>query len=349
MMWRGVSALPRASRGEFIPQMPSSLSASITKAFYVLFANQIDHPSFPKRVCQNNGVGPQGWQCVNLLDYAGGVVILSPENVTAAHVAKLKGAVAGVRVLGYFDVGFIPIKPSDGRCDLGRASARDPQRAALSILPFSASIISMLPIPTASRPHAQLPQLHRAHHGRPARPQLLDDLRVQRRREPAVQRRAERGLPWRVGRPRRQDGPRRRHRRHARRLLPWPGQLHPLQRLRIRPKRPLGELAPAAWLRRHLSGRLRDAPAVGLAPLGSLDWDGDGVPESPQQALDQYNAWAPVFVARLRAELEARLGGREALIIANARRSGRRTRHDEPITPPAALRQTPCIHTHPIR
>lgn len=83
-----------------------------------------------------------------------------------------------------------------------------------------------------------------------------------------------------------------------------------------------------------------------LAPLGSLDWDGDGVPESPQQALDQYNAWAPVFVARLRAELEARLGGREALIIANARRSGRRTRHVEPITPPAALRQTPCIHTH---
>lgn len=45
-----------------------------------------------------------------------GAVILSPENVTQRHMAKLKAAVPGAHVLGYFDVGYIPIKPTDGSC-----------------------------------------------------------------------------------------------------------------------------------------------------------------------------------------------------------------------------------------
>jgi hypothetical protein len=84
-----------------------------TKAFYILFANQIDDSSFPARVCQNGGQGPQGDECVDLRDYSNGVIITSPQNITAAHIAKVKAAVPGSRILAYWDFLHVPYLPKD--------------------------------------------------------------------------------------------------------------------------------------------------------------------------------------------------------------------------------------------
>ena len=83
-------------------------STATRKAFYILFDDQVmANPAFPI-VCQNNGRGPQGGECVNLTAYAGGVIIMSPQNVTSATVARVKAAAPGARVAGYFDFGDMP-------------------------------------------------------------------------------------------------------------------------------------------------------------------------------------------------------------------------------------------------
>ena len=91
--------------------MTAMLAAVVTQAFYILFANQIDNPMWPDKICQNGGVGPQGGECVSPKTYAGGIVIASPMNITSGHIAKVKSAIPGAAVLAYFDFGETPIKP----------------------------------------------------------------------------------------------------------------------------------------------------------------------------------------------------------------------------------------------
>ena len=78
-------------------------AAPPVQAFYIIFTDQIDNgTAFPGEVCQNDGAGPQGGECVGPFgQYAGGVVIAQPINFTAAHVAKLKAAAPGALVLAY--------------------------------------------------------------------------------------------------------------------------------------------------------------------------------------------------------------------------------------------------------
>eukprot|EP00040_Diaphanoeca_grandis_P013656 m.69024 g.69024 ORF g.69024 m.69024 type:complete len:375 (+) comp24034_c0_seq1:111-1235(+) len=81
------------------------------KSFYILFSDQIDSPTFPSKICQNAGVGPQGDECVDGREYS--VFIASPQNMTAAHLAKVRQMVPASRIVAYWDFGDIPLKPSD--------------------------------------------------------------------------------------------------------------------------------------------------------------------------------------------------------------------------------------------
>ncbi len=66
------------------------------------------------QVCQNDGEGPQGAECVGPMSiYAGGVFVAQPINLTTAHVAKIKAAAPGAAVLAYWCFDCIPIKPAD--------------------------------------------------------------------------------------------------------------------------------------------------------------------------------------------------------------------------------------------
>jgi hypothetical protein len=86
----------------------STAALTSRKAFYILFDEQVTANSAFPVVCQNNGRGPQGGECVNLTAYADGVIIMSPQNVTPATVARVKAAAPGARVAGYFDFGDMP-------------------------------------------------------------------------------------------------------------------------------------------------------------------------------------------------------------------------------------------------
>jgi hypothetical protein len=88
-------------------------AAHAKKAFYILFADQIDAPSFPSRICQNGGAGPQGHECVDGSEYD--VFITSPQNITRAHLAKVRASVPQSRVVAYWDFGHMPLKPADPR------------------------------------------------------------------------------------------------------------------------------------------------------------------------------------------------------------------------------------------
>jgi hypothetical protein len=85
--------------------------AMAQKAFYILFAHQIDHPSFPHQISQNAGVGPQGQECVDGTKYD--LFIASPQNLTAAHLAKVRKAVPSSRIVAYWDFNHMPLKPID--------------------------------------------------------------------------------------------------------------------------------------------------------------------------------------------------------------------------------------------
>jgi len=90
------------------------------QAFYIIFDNQIDNATFPEQVCQNNGIGPQGNQCVGPMEtvYKKGVFITQPMNITKGHIAKIKESVPGAIVLAYWCFNYIPIY-SDGECSTG--------------------------------------------------------------------------------------------------------------------------------------------------------------------------------------------------------------------------------------
>lgn len=91
----------------------SSVVASIgTQAFYVLFSDQIRSPNWPQKLCQNNGVGPQGDKCVDASKYENGVFIASPQNMTKDDIAKVKRDVPGSHVIAYFDFGDMPLSNS---------------------------------------------------------------------------------------------------------------------------------------------------------------------------------------------------------------------------------------------
>ena len=63
--------------------------ATSTKAF--LFSNQVmDNPEWPTKLCQNNGHGPQGSECVDATQYANGIFIASPQNMTKDIIRKIK-------------------------------------------------------------------------------------------------------------------------------------------------------------------------------------------------------------------------------------------------------------------
>ena len=98
--------------------MPAALATAAlgVQSFYILFANQIDSPDWPHKVCQNGGEGPQGSECVDARNYRDGVFITSPQNITAAHIAKVKRDVPGASVVGYWDFGEMPLTATPELC-----------------------------------------------------------------------------------------------------------------------------------------------------------------------------------------------------------------------------------------
>lgn len=88
-----------------------------TKAFYILFSNQVTNNSkWPHQLCQNNGVGPQGNECVDATQYENGVFIASPQNVTQDVIKKVKTDVKNSKVVAYFDFGELPLAYNAKEC-----------------------------------------------------------------------------------------------------------------------------------------------------------------------------------------------------------------------------------------
>ena len=80
---------------------------NVPSAFFVLFAHDIESPSFPHTGCG-------GFDCSRY-----DLFVVSPLNFTRAHVAKLKSAGRpGSHVLGYFDTAHVPIL---GGCATGHS------------------------------------------------------------------------------------------------------------------------------------------------------------------------------------------------------------------------------------
>ena len=92
--------------------LPCAAAAVGTQAFYILFSDQVDAATWPSKVCQNAGIGPQGGECVDARKYENGVFISSPQNMTADKIAKVKRDVPGSSVLAYFDFGDLPLAHS---------------------------------------------------------------------------------------------------------------------------------------------------------------------------------------------------------------------------------------------
>ena len=80
-----------------------------TQAFYILFAENVLSPQWPQKLCQNNGRGAQGTECVDARKYQNGVFIASPQNFTTDLIAKVKKDVPGSSVVAYWDFGDIPL------------------------------------------------------------------------------------------------------------------------------------------------------------------------------------------------------------------------------------------------
>ena len=97
----------------------SGTSTVGTKAFYIIFSNQIgksNNPSWPEKVCQNNGKGPQGKECVDARQYKNGLFVASPQNMTQELIEQVKQDVPGSKVIGYFDYGDIPLAYDADEC-----------------------------------------------------------------------------------------------------------------------------------------------------------------------------------------------------------------------------------------
>ena len=65
--------------------------ATSTKAFYILFSNQVtDNPEWPTKLCQNNGHAGHKAECVDATQYVNGIFIASPQNMTKDVITKIK-------------------------------------------------------------------------------------------------------------------------------------------------------------------------------------------------------------------------------------------------------------------
>jgi len=91
-----------------------------TQAFYIIFDNQIDNNTFPLSVCQNNGIGIQGNQCVGPMDkvYKNGAIITQPMNITVDHINHIHSSIEGSIVLAYWCFDCIPIYTAN-ECSTG--------------------------------------------------------------------------------------------------------------------------------------------------------------------------------------------------------------------------------------
>jgi hypothetical protein len=99
-----------------------------TQAFYIIFDNQIENSSFPAQVCQNNGLGPQGGECVYDMgeEFKSGVVITQPMNITKWHTKRIHTAIPGSIVLAYWCFDSIPIYTKS--CSTGHIMGDKPNR-----------------------------------------------------------------------------------------------------------------------------------------------------------------------------------------------------------------------------
>ena len=95
-----------------VQQAANRSTSNVTQAFYILFSEQVESPRWPAKLCQNNGRGPQGGECVNARKYENGVFIASPQNMTAELIAKVKRDVPGSLVVAYWDFSALPLAHS---------------------------------------------------------------------------------------------------------------------------------------------------------------------------------------------------------------------------------------------
>ena len=235
-------------------------------AFYVLFANQVtNNPAWPV-VCQNNGAGPQGGECVNMTDYAGGVVIMSPQNVTPAVAAQVRAAAPGARVAAYWDFGELPwLNATAGAelnttcpCCTGHVMGDLPGRNCSTTYACGAGSFTDA-LAAAVPPTALVARLDD--------PQAPPGTRVVQCAYP--------GLAMFV--PSAQS---------ALLVADFVG----------------GFVLEAGFDGVYLDGY--EPPTVkSVACAGACDYNGDGQADSPKEALAQYTAWAPALVARLRSRL----------------------------------------------
>jgi hypothetical protein len=100
-----------------------------TQAFYIIFDDQINNSTFPDTVCQNNGGGDQGNQCVGPMNkvYKNGAIITQPMNITVEHINRLHKSIPGSIVLAYWCFDCIPIYTAD-ECSTGHIMGDKPGR-----------------------------------------------------------------------------------------------------------------------------------------------------------------------------------------------------------------------------
>jgi hypothetical protein len=100
-----------------------------TQAFYIIFDDQIINSTFPDTVCQNNGGGDQGNQCVGPMNkvYKNGAIITQPMNITVEHINRLHKSIPGSIVLAYWCFDCIPIYTAD-ECSTGHIMGDKPGR-----------------------------------------------------------------------------------------------------------------------------------------------------------------------------------------------------------------------------
>jgi len=105
-----------------------NISANDQKAFYILFANQVEDPTWPK-----------GYEEFS-------VFIVQPQNMTSELVQKVK-TTTGAKVLAYWDSLHIPIKAG---CSTGHVMGDKPGRNCTTSYPcgtgeYSTAISQMFP------------------------------------------------------------------------------------------------------------------------------------------------------------------------------------------------------------
>jgi hypothetical protein len=250
-----------------------------TRAFYVLFADQIESPNWPEKLCQNNGVGPQGHECVDARKYSNGVFIASPQNMTRELITKVKRDVPGSSVLGYFDFGDIPLAQS-AECPFchGHIMGDRPGRNCSTTYTCG--------------PSPFLTGLHKAFPNKMAVHDITDGL-------PGVMLESYWGLAKYV----------------------WTSaSCDALADYLSRSLMAVGfdglyvdGYAEPDRVDFHQCALKEEGCQSFMKPNRSYDIDGDGVADSPEEIYASYFAWAPAFMARMRAKF-----GPSGVVLANS-------------------------------